>query len=280
MKISVTGARNGHGLLGQAILVAAAAAGHEVCVLASDITDPLAFAQELPADTDVVIHCASLSRVDECEGNPGEALRVNALGTRNVAAACQAINAAMVHISTDYVFDGTKATPYLEYDTPCPINAYGRSKAEAERLAQACCTKLFIVRISWLFGHNGPNFVSTIIKAARSGEPLRVVDDQWGSPSFAPDIAQALVMLAATQAYGIYHFTNSDSTNWYAFTRLILDRLGLHNNLLAQSSDHLTRPARRPANSRLANTYGPLEGIPPLRSYQDALAQFLQEIDH
>jgi dTDP-4-dehydrorhamnose reductase len=276
MKILLTG---GTGMLGRA-LRENLGLEHEVIPLAHadlDITDLEATRSALGRwKPQVVIHAGAWTDVDGCEQDPDRSWRVNALGSRNLAVACQETGAACCYLSTDYVFDGEKSGPYVEFDTPNPISCYGASKLAGERYVQALTPRHWIVRSSWLFGPGGKNFVKTILTKARAGEALRVVDDQVGSPTYTHDLARAISRLIGGPHYGVWHVTNSGSCSWYDFAAAILESTGLTGTRLEPiTAKDLGRPAARPRNSVLRNYCWELEGWPPLRSWSDALRDYL-----
>jgi dTDP-4-dehydrorhamnose reductase len=168
-----------------------------------------------------VIHAAAATDVERCEQEPDWAYTVNAEGTRRVAAACQAVGAWMLYVSTDYVFAGTKCGPYLEEDRPQPLNVYGQTKLAGEVYVRELVPRWAIVRTAWVYGHVGRNFVATILRRLHAGETLRVVTDQVGSPSYTADLAAGMTQLVARQAHGIFHLTNSGSCSWFAFAQAI-----------------------------------------------------------
>ena len=192
-----------------------------------DITDGQATARAI-ADfaPQVVIHAAAMTNVDGCERDPDAAYRINGLGTQNVALACQGCGAAMVCVSTNEVFDGTKGEPYLEFDQPHPINVYGRSKLAGELITQALLNRFYIVRTAWLFAQGGSNFVTKMIQIADERGELRVVADEVSSPTYAPDLAEAIAKLIRTDHYGIYHFTNEGVCSRHDFAVKILELAG------------------------------------------------------
>lgn len=246
----------------------------------ADITDPDKITRAIvELKPDVVIHCAANTDVDGCQLKPESAFSVNALGTRNVALACQRAGAAMVYISTDYVFDGTKTEPYLEWDRTAPINVYGHSKLAGEWYTASLLDRFYIVRSSWLYGKNGKSFVTTILKLAQERKRLSVVTDQIGSPTYTPDLAMKLVEIVESGRFGIYHVTNSGHCSWYDFARKIIQYAGLYDaEVIPIKSSEFPTPTRRPANSVLRNLALELEGIQLLRPWQEALADFLNEI--
>jgi dTDP-4-dehydrorhamnose reductase len=222
-----------------------------------DITRPGALAACIhETRPDVALHAAAFTNVDECERQPDVAFRVNGEGTRNVARACREAELPMLYISTDYVFDGEKPTPYVEGDAPHPLNVYGRSKLEGEKHVGELLQAYWIVRTSWLFGPCGKNFVGTILERARAGTALRVVDDQIGAPTYTVHLAAALEEIITRGEYGIYHVTNQGACSWFEFARAILRETGMDESRVApiptSASD---RPAPRPRNSRLAATH-------------------------
>jgi dTDP-4-dehydrorhamnose reductase len=225
-----------------------------------------------------VVHAAALTDVDGCERDPDRAYVVNGEGTRRVAEGCRAAGAGLVYLSTDYVFDGRKRAPYVETDPPAPLSAYGRSKLAGEEATRRLAPRWAIVRTAWLFGVSGKNFVKTIIEKATAGAPLRVVDDQVGSPTYARDLAEAIRELVGRGLTGTYHVTNADCCSWYAFARAILEQGGLGTATVSpMSTAELGRPAPRPAFSVLANEAWAAAGLPPLRPWPEALAAMLKE---
>jgi len=275
MRIVVTGAE---GQLGVALLRSLAPHGKVIGVdLADlDVTHPDCADRVAALDPDWVVHAAAMTDVDGCERDPAGATAVNAEGTRRVAEGCRRVGAGLVYLSTDYVFDGRKRTPYTEEDIPAPLNAYGRSKLEGERGVRRLVSRWLIVRTAWLYGTHGKNFVKTILGKVKAGERLRVVDDQVGSPTYAADVAGGVARLLAQGRTGLFHVTNSGSCSWYAFTREILRRTGADVGSVDRiTSDELNRPARRPAYSVLENAAWKAAGFPPLRPWPEALAAML-----
>lgn len=227
---------------------------------------------------DLVIHCAAKTQVDDCEQRPDEAYRSNVIATKNVVNACQATDAAMVYVSTDYVFDGTATVPYKEYDRCNPQSVYGRTKWQGEEIVKTHLTRFYIARTAWLFGDAGNNIVRTILKLAKERDLLKFVNDQFGCPTYAADLAIAIGKLVRTEAYGIYHITNEGHCSWFEFTRQILDAAGIRNVRVEPiTSEELNRPAPRPKYSILAREGLNSLGIemPP---YLDGLERFLKSI--
>jgi dTDP-4-dehydrorhamnose reductase len=236
------------------------------------------FAQVRP---DIVVNCAAFVRVDECEERVDEAFRVNAVGAYNVAKACAEIEALCVYIGTDYVFDGAKDTPHLESDFPNPINVYGASKLAGEYLTRQATPCWLIIRMASLFGKTGSrgkggNFVETVIKKAKAGERLNVVNDITMSPTYTRDAAGAVARLLRTRATGLFHVTNAGTCTWYGFARAISEIAGLGDPVHPVSSTEFLMAARRPKNSSLGSNRAGFE----LRPWQDALKAYLLEKGH
>lgn len=231
------------------------------------------------ANADAVIHCAAFTAVDECERQPELAFQVNAEGTRHVAAACRRSSLPLLYVSTDYVFDGEKPSPYIETDQPKPINVYGRSKLQGERYVSELVARSWIVRVSWLFGPLGRNFVSSILARAQRGEPLRVVNDQVGAPTYTADLAERLERLIQDGTPGVYHITNQAYCSWFEFAQEILRQTSSsqqsgHGPLSAIPTSESGRLAARPKNSRLANIRLAAAGLGVLPPWQDALHRY------
>ncbi|MCR4418648.1 MAG: dTDP-4-dehydrorhamnose reductase [Clostridia bacterium] len=277
-KALVTGAA---GMLGRAVAAEFRARGREVVALARqelDVTDFAAIRHSLTLHRpEVVVNCAAYTDVDGAEADYPRALRVNGLGPKYLALACREAGAVLVHLSTDYVFDGAKPGPYEVYDPPQPLNAYGRSKLWGERAVAEAGGRYFIVRTSWLFGPGGRNFVETMLKLGRERGAVRVVADQRGCPTYTRDLARAIADLAATGGCGTYHATNRGSTTWYEFALAIFKLAGLPVTVSPCATAEFSRPARRPADSVLDPF--PLEEtlgyrLPP---WEDALERYLRE---
>jgi dTDP-4-dehydrorhamnose reductase len=230
---------------------------------------------------DTVMNCAAYVRVDDCEEHASEAFNVNAIGALNVARACAAANALCVYISTDYVFDGTKATPYTESDLPNPINIYGVSKLTGEYLTRQAGARWLIVRTASLFGKTGArgkggNFIETIIKKAKAHDPIKVVNNITMSPTYSRDAANGLASLLHNRATGLFHIANEGTCTWYEFAKAISEFAELSNVIDPVSSDELLSRARRPKNSALITEGWGLE----LRPWKDALKAYLVEKGH
>lgn len=227
---------------------------------------------------EVVIHAAAYTDVDGSESKEDLAYQVNALGSRNVGVGCLEADARMVYISTDYVFDGAKGISYQEYDKTNPLSVYGKSKLQGETFIRDVLSKFYIVRTSWLYGEHGPNFPSTMLQLARENDTLQVVDDQFGSPTFTKDLAHGLKLLIEKPAYGIYHLTNSDYCSWYEYAREIFKIKGVEVEVKPVPTSQFPRPAPRPEYSVLDNYQWKMEGFKALRSYKDALQEYLSLI--
>jgi dTDP-4-dehydrorhamnose reductase len=233
------------------------------------------FRAERPA---AVIHAAAMTDVDRCELEPELALSVNGEGTASVARAARSTGARLLYVSTDYVFAGRGDRPMRETDPVGPLSAYGRSKLAGERAVLSEEPGNAIVRTAWLFGRNGKNFVRTMLTLAAAGKPLRVVDDQFGSPTYTRDLASVLIELAERPAGGIFHATNSGQTTWFRFTREILRQAGRESSSLEPiTSAELQRPAPRPSWSVLSLDRLKREGFGVPRPWEDALTAYLAE---
>jgi dTDP-4-dehydrorhamnose reductase len=278
VRIAVTGA---DGQLGAAFC-AALAPEHQLITLnrsTLELGDPGAVAQIAATRADLVIHPAAYTDVDGCARDPERAYRINALGTKYVALGCRRIGAPLVYISTNEVFPGDSTTPYTEYDAPRPINAYGRSKWAGEQIVRELLPAAFIVRVAWLFG--GPrNFVRTVLRLAASPPAggLRMVADEVGNPTYAPDVAAAVAQLITTDQYGAYHLVNSGHCSRYDFCRAILDRAGYADLPVTPITlAEFARASTPPPHSPLANLAGAALGL-QLRPWQTALAAYLEQI--
>ena len=274
MRILLTG---GDGQLGTEIKLLAGG-DREVIAhdLDLDITDRGAVARRVAeVRPDIVLNAAAYTDVDGAESDELAAYRVNALGPQNLALACLASNVPLMHVSTDFVFSGEASTPYTEFDAPDPRGVYGRSKYAGEQYVRGLLSRFFICRTSWLYGVGGGNFVKTMLRAGRTREEVRVVDDQEGSPTYARDLASKLLEIAETGAYGTYHVSNSGSITWNRFTRDIFEIAGIDTPVLPVSTAELGRPAPRPRFSTMRGLALELAGVPPMRPYRTALEEFL-----
>lgn len=276
MKILVTGAK---GMLGTD-LVTALSPEHQVVgidIEDCDITQGVQIKDTvLNINPDIVLHSAAYTNVDGCEADPEIAYRVNAISTQNVALACQEADIPVLYFSTDFVFDGQKSSSYIEWDRPDPLSVYGASKYAGEQFVTGLLRKYYIVRIAWLYGANGKNFVKTIIQLAEERDKLQVVDDQVGSPTFTVDVANGITELINTGNYGIYHMVNKGKASWFNFAKKILELNGKDDvNIEPITSAQLNRPAKRPANSVLRNLALELTIGDPMRPWEAALEEFI-----
>jgi len=225
---------------------------------------------------DVVVHAAAMTNVDACETDPDRAYAVNALGTRHVADGARRVNAHVVHVSTDYVFDGTKDAPYHEWDTTNPLSVYGRSKLGAEHEIDPQWT---VVRTSWVFGRHGNNFVKTVVRLATGDGELRMVDDQRGCPTSAADLATMIRLLAVARLPGMFHVSNQTGASRYEMAREILGYAGQDpGRVVPITSADMPRPAPRPANSELDNLALRLTSIPLLPDHHEPLERLVKEL--
>ncbi|WP_225445608.1 dTDP-4-dehydrorhamnose reductase [Paenibacillus arenosi] len=226
-----------------------------------------------------IIHAAAYTKVDQAENERDEAYRVNVYGSRNVAAAAESVDAKILMLSTDYVFDGRSTRPYDEFATPRPINVYGSSKREAEKIVCQLNRRAFIVRTSWVFGRHGSNFVKTMLELGKINHELKVVHDQIGSPTYTKDLAECLLKLIHTDWFGTYHVSNSGSCSWYQFASAIMEEANLNVKVRSVPTSQFPRPARRPAYSVLAGRALTLHGLPSLRPWREALADYIQTLE-
>lgn len=277
MKALVTGAG---GMLAQAVIPALEEAGHAVLGLKRadvDIASPGALAHSIQVfKPDWILHLAAFTRVDDCETEVDRAFGVNALGARNVAQAAAECGAALLTISTDYVFDGRGSRPYREYDAAAPLSVYGASKWAGEQAVRELHARHIIVRTAWLFGRGGTHFIDTILRRARAGESLRVVDDQHGAPTWTQDLAIGLLRLIECAQYGTYHCTSSGECSWYDVAEFTLRSAGLETPLERTGSAAYVRPAARPAYSVLSNHLFEQVTGSRMPLWQDAVARFLK----
>ncbi len=275
----VTGAG---GMLGQDVLTQLSTAGMEASALTRadlDVTDPDA-TRDAVAGHDVVVNCAAYTNVDGAETDEAGAFAVNATGAANLASACAAAGARLVHVSTDYVFAGQASSPYAEDYPLAPRSAYGRTKAAGEWAAVAGCPRTWVVRTAWLYGAGGPNFVTTMARLAGERETLQVVDDQIGQPTWTRDVADAIVRLVVQEApFGMWHATSQGETSWHGLAQQVFRGLGLDpERVQPVSTSEFPRPAPRPAYSVLGHDRWLAASLPLLPRWQDALATALPRV--
>lgn len=226
---------------------------------------------------EVVVHTAAYTDVDGCESNIDLAFEVNALGTRNIVLAANQVGAKVVYISTDFVFDGQKKTPYLEFDYPNPLSVYGQSKLIGEDYVKNLTNRYFILRTAWLYSPYGKNFVKTMLTLAEKQKEIKVVNDQVGTPTYAADLAQVIKKLIYTEIYGLYHASGSGQCSWYDFAREIFKIADKRVKVIPITSKELNRSAKRPAYSVLRNFCLEKEGI-FMPSWQESLKKNLNII--
>lgn len=245
-----------------------------------DITDGRGVEQAVNAfRPEVVIHAAAMTQVDACESDADKAYRINALGSAYVARAAARHGARLIALSTDYVFDGTSARPYHEYDAPAPRTVYGASKLAGEEAVRRHCPDHTILRVAWLYGEEGPSFYHTLMKlGSQSGEPLKVVDDQRGNPTSTDAVAELLARLLETPVPGVVHGSCEGEATWFEFAQAIFARAGLSRGLAPCTTADFPRPAPRPANSRLEKRVLRLAGLPPMPHWEEALEKFVSAL--
>lgn len=279
MKVLVTGVK---GQLGFDVVNELEKRGIEavgVDIQEMDITDRTSVEQVIRQEApDAVIHCAAYTAVDAAEENEALCRRVNADGTRNIAEVCKALDSKLIYISTDYVFSGEGERPWEPEDERAPKSVYGQTKYEGELAVQELLEKYFIVRIAWVFGVNGRNFVKTMLKLAENHDTITVVNDQFGSPTYTYDLARLLVDMVQTDKYGIYHATNEGICSWYDFACAIFKEAGISMNVKPVTSEEYGAKASRPANSRMSKEKLTQQGFERLPAWQDALKRYLDII--
>lgn len=224
---------------------------------------------------DVVINSAAYTDVDGCETNQDLAYAVNGDGVRNLALGCKEVDCPLVHVSTDYVFDGTAREPIAEDGEIGPISIYGKSKLKGEEAIQEILDKYFIVRTAWLYGINGKNFPKTMLELAENHPEITVVYDEVGTPTYTPDLAYGLSQLIETDFYGIYHLTNSGSCSWCEFARYIFEIAERDVKVIPVTASEFSRPAPRPSYSVLKNKNWIDNGFEPLRDYKEAITEYI-----
>jgi len=275
MKVLVTGAA---GMLGRDVMLAAGNAGHDVVGFGRtelDVTDAAAVEKKFDLERpDVVINCAAWTDVDGAEEAEEAALAVNGAGAGNVAAAAAGLGAGVVYVSSDYVFDGAKGSPYVETDQSAPLSAYGRTKLAGEEATVVANKRHFVVRSSWLFGVGGGNFVETMLRLADDHGEVLVVRDQVGSPTYTWHLAYGLVRLIEGIEFGIHHMAAAGACSWYEFAREIFEQAKVECNVMSATTEMLGRPAPRPAYSALTSQR---EHAIELPSWQDGLAGYLAQ---
>ncbi len=275
MKVLVTGAA---GMLGGDVVLAAGNAGHDVIGFGHnelDVSDARAVSAKLELERPgVVVNCAAWTDVDGAEEAEAAAMAVNGKGAGNVAAAAAEVNASVVYVSSDYVFDGAKGAPYVETDQPAPLSAYGRTKLAGEEATAAANKRHFVVRSSWLFGIGGSNFVETMLRLASTQNEVLVVRDQVGAPTYTWHLAYGIVRLIEGIEFGIHHMAAAGACSWYDFAREIFDQAKVECRVLSATTEMLGRPAPRPAYSALESQR---EHAIELPAWRDGLAAYLAQ---
>jgi dTDP-4-dehydrorhamnose reductase len=279
MKVFVTGVK---GQLGFDVVNELKKRGHEavgVDIDEMDITDKDSVNRVIRAAApDAVIHCAAYTAVDAAEENEEVCRNVNAKGTEYIAGVCQELDIKMMYISTDYVFNGQGDRPWEPDDEREPLNVYGETKYEGELAVEDNLSKYFIVRIAWVFGVNGKNFIKTMLNLGKTHDKLTVVADQTGSPTYTYDLARLLADMIETEKYGRYHATNEGLCTWYEFACEIFKQAGMDVKVEPVSSDQYPAKAKRPSNSRMNKDKLEENGFLRLPSWQDALKRYLEAV--
>ena len=278
MKILITGS---NGMLGHD-LIEVLKDDHELILTTSktlDITDRDRVIEFIVENSpDIVINSAAYTNVDGCEENQELADAVNGDGVKNLALACSEVDCPLVHISTDYVFKGDNTRPWIEDDEIGPISVYGKSKLKGEEAILEILDKFFIVRTAWLYGINGGNFPKTMLELAKNHSEITVVYDEVGTPTYTPDLAEAISQLIETDYYGIYHITNSGYCSWCEFARYIFEVAEKDVKVIPVTASEFARPAPRPHYSVLENKNWVDSGFKPLRDYKDAAKEYIELI--
>ena len=248
-----------------------------------DITDKKAVEDFIEKENpDVLINCAAMTNVDGCESNLETAMKVNAMGPRNLAIACEKTGSKLVHVSTDYVFNGVGNKPFAEWDVCDPQSVYGKSKFLGENYVKEFCSKYFIVRTSWLYGYKGKNFVRTMVNLGKNHKEITVVDDQRGNPTNAEDLAHHILKLIPTEEYGIYHCTGEGECSWYDFAAKIMEDFGLDCKVNPCSTEEYNKnnnvPTKRPEYSSLDNLMLKCTVGNEMRNWEDALLTYSKTI--
>jgi len=280
MRVLVTGVK---GQLGYDVVNELGKRGHEavgVDVEEMDITDTEAVEKGITeANVEAVIHCAAYTAVDAAEDNKEICRKVNVDGTENIAKVCKKLDLKMIYISTDYVFDGLGTRPWEPDDKQEPMNVYGQTKYEGELAVTKHLDKYYIVRIAWVFGVNGKNFIKTMLNLGETKDQLTVVCDQVGSPTYTYDLAVLLVDMVETDKYGFYHATNEGLCSWYEFACEIFKQAGMNVTVVPVTTAEYTKAkAKRPYNSRMNKDKLDANGFKRLPAWQDALARYLKII--
>ena len=279
MKILITGA---NGLLGHEL--SSVLKDHSLILLSHsqfDISDIDSVNKQIDSTSpDIIINSAAYTQVDNCETNYELAFKSNAIGPKNLAIKCKQLDIPLIHISTDYVFEGNEnKSPLVEDDKLGPKTIYGKTKLEGEKFVKENCDKYFILRTAWLYGE-GKNFVKTMVNLSKNNKELKVVNDQIGSPTYAKDLANAIkeIIEKKSDKYGIYHVTNKGEVSWYEFAKKIFEINKIEIKVIPVTSEEFPRPAPRPHYSVLSNQKWINSGFTPMRNYEIALKEYLDSI--
>ena len=280
MKVLVTGVK---GQLGYDVVRELQSRGHGaigVDIEEMDVTDETAVSRVMEETApEAVIHCSAFTAVDRAEEERELCYKVNVEGTENIAKMCQKLGCKMLYLSTDYIFSGEGQRPWEPEDTPSPLNAYGQSKYQGEVALRQYVDKYFIVRISWVFGINGNNFIKTMLRLGKENGAVKVVDDQIGSPTYTFDLAKLLVDMIETEQYGAYHATNEGLCSWYEFAKEIFQEANMKEvTVTPVSSEEFPVKAKRPKNSRMSKEKLVQNGFSLLPSWQDAVKRYIKEL--
>lgn len=279
MKLLVTGVK---GQLGYDVVKEAEKRGVEavgVDIDEMDITDAKQVREVITkGGYDAVVHCAAWTAVDKAEDMEEACRKVNKEGTENIAQVCEVLDIPIMYFSTDYVFNGQGSEPWKEYDKRAPLNVYGQTKYEGE-LAVEKLAKHFIIRIAWVFGKNGNNFIKTMLRLGKERGAVSVVNDQIGSPTYTYDLAKLVLDMIQSDKYGTYHATNEGICSWYEFACEIFKQAGMNVLVTPVSSDEFPTKAKRPCNSRMNKTELDRNGFDRLPTWQDALHRYLKELE-
>lgn len=279
MKVLVTGVK---GQLGYDVVNELVKRGHTAVgtdVEEMDITNAAKVREVLLSESpDAVIHCAAYTAVDAAEENVELCRKINAEGTENIAKVCQELDCKLLYVSTDYVFNGEGERPWEPYDEREPLNVYGQTKYEGELAVEKYVKKSFIVRIAWVFGVNGKNFIKTMLRLGKDHDELTVVADQLGSPTYTYDLAKLLVDMIESDKYGRYHATNEGLCSWYDFAVEIFRQAGMDVHVRPVTSEEYPAKAKRPHNSRMDKSRLDLNGFERLPHWKDALSRYLDII--
>lgn len=276
MKVLVTGV---NGQLGYDVVKELEKRGHQPIGVDRNVMD-LTSTEQIKecignVNPEAIIHCAAYTAVDKAEDEEDLCRRVNAIATKDISEYAKKLDIPMIYISTDYVFDGTKDGEYTEEDTPNPINVYGKSKYEGELYVQELLEKYYIVRISWVFGENGNNFIDTMLRLSKERDSLNVINDQVGSPTYTKDLSSLLVDMIETNKYGIYHVTNEGDCTWYEFAKEIFKISDIDILVNKINTSQYPTKAIRPRNSKMSKQKIVSNGFRKLRKWEEAVKDYL-----